>query len=245
MPTLELTDPFTIAVVAIAALVGGFVRGFSGFGGPAVMILVLVPFFAPVSILSKVMVIDFIANIKLIPSTVRDIHRATAIPVLAGTLLGGPLGFYALNSMDPHVMKRAIAAIAGSLTIMLIVGVKFSRIPSLWVHLGLGIFAGVVLGATNIAFAAALYFLALPLAARQGRANMILWGFVTSIALIIAHLAVSNLSWESMWRAALIGFIYLAGAWIGTFVFAKTSERNFRSLVLWFLLALAAVGLYI
>jgi uncharacterized protein len=244
MPNLELTDPFTVALVAMAALVGGFVRGFSGFGGPAVMILVLIPFFAPVSILSKVMVIDFIANIKLIPSTVRDVNRASAIAVLAGTLVGGPLGFYALNSLDPHLMKRVIAAIAGSLTVLLIVGVKFNRMPSVWMHAGLGVFAGLVLGATNIAFAAALYFLALPLAANQGRANMILWGFVTSIALIVAHVAVGNLTWDSMWRAGLLGLIYLAGAWIGALVFAKTSERNFRRLVLWFLLTLAAIGLY-
>jgi uncharacterized membrane protein YfcA len=243
MPDLELTDPFTISLVAIAALVGGFVRGFSGFGGPAVMILALVPFFAPVSILSKVMVIDLISNFKLLPSSFRQIHRASAIPVLVGTALGGPFGFYILNTIDPQVMKRVIAAIAGSLTVLLIIGMKLHRMPPFWVHAGLGIFAGVVLGATNIAFAAALYFLALPFVAAQGRANMILWGFFTSATLIVAHIAVGNLTWDGIWRSALLGPVYLAGAWMGALVFAKTSERNFRRLVLWFLLALSIVAL--
>ena len=36
----------------LTALVAGFVRGFAGFGGPAIMSLVLVQFYAPASVLS-------------------------------------------------------------------------------------------------------------------------------------------------------------------------------------------------
>ena len=243
MPPLELVAPETIAWVAVAALAGGFVRGFSGFGGPAVMILALVPFFAPVSVLSKVLVIDFMANIKLLPSAVRNLDRTTAVPVISGTLVGAAIGFYFLNSLDGDLMKRVIGAIAGTLTLLMLVGLKLKQTPPLWGHLGLGVFAGLILGSTNIAFAAAIYFFALPIAASQGRANLIVWGFVTSIGLICAHLALGNLNLESTGRAALVGVAYLAGASVGARVYQRVSERDFRRLILCLLLVLSLVSL--
>lgn len=245
MTELDLTDTTTLGIVAVVAVLAGFVRGFTGFGGPAVMILILAPFYAPLSLISKVLVIDFFANIKLVPATAREVELRTVVPVILGTLIGGPFGFYALNNVNPEVMSRLIAVVAGCLTVVMMGGVRFARIPPAWMHLSLGVVAGVVLGATNIAFAAAIYFLAMPGLAASGRANIVLWGFVTSIVLITAHIALDNLNWDGMWRSAMLGIGYLGGAHVGDAVFRRTKEQDFRRFVLWLLLGLALAGLVV
>jgi uncharacterized protein len=245
MPDLDLSDLPTLGIVAVVAVFAGFVRGFTGFGGPAVMILTLVPFYAPVSLLPKVIVIDYIANFKLLPATARDIDRRTAGPVILGTLVGAPFGFYALNSVDPEIMGRAITLIAGGLTLVMMSGVRFTRIPPVWLHVSAGVVAGLVLGATNIAFVAAIYFLAMPTPASSGRANMVWWGFLATTAVITAHIALGNLNWDSFWRSAMLGIGYLAGTYVGDAAFRRVSEHDFRKYVLWFLLLLAIAGLVV
>ena len=49
MAEFSLVDPINIAISVVVSLAGGFIRGFSGFGGPAVMGLILVQFFSPIT----------------------------------------------------------------------------------------------------------------------------------------------------------------------------------------------------
>ena len=245
LPELTLDEPRMVALTVATALIAGGVRGFSGFGGPALMALVLTQFYSPLSVLTKVVIIDTVSYLLLVPSTAREFNRRVIVVVTIATIAGLPVGTWLLTELDPAVTKRAIAgAVAVCVTIMLF-GVRFRTSPPIAVHVAVGLVAGVVLGATYIALVAMIFFFSLPASGAESRANAVFWGVVLSCVLIATHIGLGNISIDDLWRATLVGFAYLAGTGAGTWCFRRVGERGFRRAVLWLLLGLAVIGLVV
>ena len=243
LPDLTLDEPRMIAITAATALVAGVVRGFSGFGGPAIMALVLTQFFSPLSVLTKVMVIDAVSYLLLVPSAAREFDRRLVAVVTAATVLALPVGVYLLAVTDPVVMKRALAAVVAVCVLTMMLGVRLQARPSMAVQLMTGVLAGIVLGSTYIALVAVIFFFALPDSGVRSRANTVFWSITVAFLLIAAHMALGNVTFGDLWRAMLVGTAYLAGTGAGIWWFRRTGERAFRRAVLWLLLGLAAIGL--
>ena len=232
-----------IALTAAIALVAGVVRGFNGFGGPALMALVLTQFYSPLSVLTKIMIIDAAAFLLLVPSTAREFDRRVFAIVTLASLAGLPFGTYLLIELDPVVMKRAVAAAVGACVVVMLLGHRFRATPSVAVLIAVGALAGVVLGATYIALVVMIFFFSLPGTGAESRANAVYWSVVTSAVLIVAHVVLGTITAHDLWRAALVGIVYLAGTTVGAWCFRRTGERTFRRTVIWLLLGLAVVGL--
>ena len=245
LPELTLDEPRMIALTVATALVAGGVRGFSGFGGPALMALVLTQFYSPLSVLTKVVIIDAVSYLLLVPSTAREFNRRVIAIVTSATLAGLPIGVWLLTEMDPVVMKRAIAGAVAACVAIMLFGVRFRTSPSTAVHVAVGLVAGVVLGATYIALVAMIFFFSLPASGAESRANAVFWGVVLSCVLIATHIGLGNISIDDLWRATLVGFAYLAGTGAGMWCFRRVGERGFRRAVLWLLLGLAVIGLVV
>lgn len=243
MTDLDLADGHLIAVAVLAALAGGFVRGFTGFGGPAVMILILVQVFEPLSVLTKVMLIDLIANVSLLGSTRGEVNWRVTGLMLLGSLVALPLGVALLESGDPAVIKRFIAGVVGVCAIAMLTGWRYRRTPSAWVTVGIGLMAGIALGATFIALVAMVFFFANPSSANISRANAVYWGFFTVVPLLVYHFSVGNIVLSDVWRVALVGLVYLGATMCGARAFRASGERLFRRAVLWLLLLLAGIGI--
>ena len=243
LPDLTLDEPRMVAFTGAVALVAGLLRGFSGFAGPAVMALVLTQFYNPLSVLTKVVVIDAMSYPLLVPSTMHEFNRRVIAVVTLATLAGLPIGTYLLTTTDPVVMKRAIAAAVALCVVVMLLGGRFRATPPIAVHIAVGLLAGIVLGATYIALVAMIFFFSLPASGAESRANAVFWGIVLSYALIAGHMALGNITVDDLWRSALLGLVYLVGTGAGVWWFRRTGERQFRRAVLWLLLGLAAIGL--
>ena len=234
-----------IALTGVTAFVAGLVRGFSGFGGPAIMALVLTQFYNPLSVLTKVAIIDAVSHLLLVPSTAREFNRRVIVIVTLATLAGLPIGTYLLVEADPLVVKRAIAGVVAACVAVMLLGVRLRASPPVAAHLAVGLLAGVVLGATYIALVAIIFFFSLPASGRESRANAVYWSVILSYVLIATHMALGNVTVGDLWRAILLGVFYLAGTGVGIGWFRRTAEREFRRAVLWLLLGLATVGLVV
>ena len=243
MPILSLTEPSMWLIAIATATIAGFIRGFTGFGGPAIMILVLVQFYAPVSVLTKVAIIDTVSSIKLLPSTAREVDRKLIVCLVLSSLIGAPVGVYALLEIDPVLMKRAIAIVAAVCTIVMLSGWRMTRVPPLWVQFLVGFISGVILGATFIALLMIVFLFASPVSAAQSRANTIYWVFSVGVAIIVGYAWMGVLEWGDVWRSILIGAVYLLAATIGAAFFRSTTERSFRRIALFLLLALSTFAL--
>ena len=232
-----------MAIIAIVAFGAGLVRGFTGFGGPAFIIAILTLFFTPYSIVSKILVVDFIANVYLFKAVYRDINwRATAAMVVP-TLLFMPLGHWLLVELDPLWMKRAMAVIIAVACISMLIGYRYRHPMTTGWLIFLGIVAGTVFGGTYIALVAVVFILLGPYDKHQGRTLIIAWSFfaVLGFALISAFSGTTGI--DDLITAAPGAATYLLGTWLGSRGFHNASEKLFRRGAIAVLLCLACFNL--
>jgi uncharacterized membrane protein YfcA len=231
-----------LLITAGAALVSGYIRGFAGFGGPAILVLILVQFYTPASILTKVMIIDLLVNIHLLPSTARDVEWKTAIPLTIASVVAIPVGLYALEVVDPEIMKRSIATVTGICVLLMMSGWRFRRRPSISELVAVGLFTGMIFGASYLALVTIAFLLAGPDPVTVSRANIVTWGFAIGLAFTTGQIFLGNISWVEAGRAAVLGLVYLSAGVLGARTFRKVNETQFRRAVLWLLLFLSVVA---
>lgn len=242
MLELTLASSEMLLIAGGASLIAGFIRGFSGFGGPAILILILLQFYSPLSVLTKVMIIDLFVNVHLLPSTVREVRWKTAVPFTVASMVAIPGGLYALEVVDPVLMKRCIAIIAGVCVVLMMSGWRLRRPPAMAALIAVGVLTGIVFGATYLALLTSLFLLAGPDPAAVSRANIIVWGFVAGLMFIAGQVYLDNVGWAEAGRAAMLGVVYLVAGTLGARAFRKVGEVQFRRAVLWLLLFLSVVA---
>jgi uncharacterized membrane protein YfcA len=242
---ISLSGEPGMAIVAIVAFGAGLIRGFTGFGGPAFILAILTLFFTPYSIVSKILVVDFIASVYLFKAVYREIDwRATASMVIP-TLVCMPLGHWLLIELDPVWMKRAMALIIATACVMMLVGFRYRHpMTTNWL-IFVGVCAGIVFGGSYIALVAVVFILLGPYDKHQGRTLIISWSFfaVLGFALISALSGTTGI--DDVIAAAPGAATYLLGTWMGSHGFRKSSEKVFRRAAIAVLLCLAIFNLVI
>jgi len=243
MVELTLDTWQQIVLASTTALVGGAIRGFAGFGGPIVMILVLNQFYVPASVLPKVVIIDFVSNIFLVPNTLRQVPwPATTLTSLAAMAIL-PVGLWLLLTSEPVLLKKMCAAVGVISAIAMMFGVRYKGRPNDWLWVMAGLIGGFVIGSTTIAMIMMILIYASPDPAQTSRAHAVAWAFVTSVALMFVFTYIGQIGWQDYAASAAIAPAYLGGTWIGARLFRVVSEGRFRRMLLYLVLALAIIGL--
>ena len=242
MTELTLAHWHVWALVIATSLAAGAVRGFTGFGGPAIMVLVLTQFFAPTSVLALVLLVDYAANMQLFPAAVRHAAWRSLLPLVVASSIAIPFGVHLLQGMDPLWLKRSIALLVGACTCTMLANWRYRSEVGIATAIVAGLIGGVIVGATLIALPLMIFFFAGPSPASQARANAITWGLFTSTVMIVLFFREELLGLGELWQAALLALFYVFGAHVGARAFRRASERRSRQLVLALLLALSIVG---
>ncbi len=238
MPAFDATFVAAIAIVFGAAIV----RGFSGFGFSLLAITALSLFYPPAQIIPPIFMMELAASINLLPAIWRDIHWRSLFPLIAGTVIGTPVGVWLLSTMPPAPMQLALGAFVLGAVGLLWIGYNLKTMPTTAATIGAGAAAGLANGAFGIGGPPViLFYFASPAGAAAGRASL------TAYFLAIDFIGLSFLSGmagmvtrESGIRALLYLPALLAGVWIGHRSFKGVDEQKFRKIVL-ALLAFMAV----
>lgn len=232
-------------MITLVAFGAGLIRGFTGFGGPAFMLAILTLFFTPFSIVSKVLVVDFFANVYLFKVCFRQINwRDTAYMVLP-TLLCMPLGHWLLISMDPLLMKRAMAATIALACLMMLIGYRY-KMPMTPVRLVvIGIVSGIVFGGSYIALVAVVAILLGPYDKIDGRSLIVSWSFFAVLGFALTSVFSGTIVVADVWVALPGAVTYMLGTWMGSHGFHKSSEKVFRRATISTLLFLSLLNLMI
>ena len=232
-----------MVIIAIVAFGAGLVRGFTGFGGPAFILAILTLFFTPYSVVSKILVVDFVASVYLFKVVYREIDwRATASMVIP-TLLCMPLGHWLLLELDPLWMKRAMAVIIAIACIAMLAGFRYRRpMTRAWLAF-VGAVSGIVFGGSYIALVAVVMILLGPYDRHQGRTLIIAWSSITILGFALIAGVSGTTGIDDVIAAAPGAVTYLLGAWIGSRGFQNVSERLFRRGAIAVLLCLALFNL--
>jgi hypothetical protein len=229
--------------VALVAFGAGLIRGFTGFGGPAFILAILTLFFTPVSVVSKIVVVDFLANAYLFKACLKEIDwRATATMVVP-TILAMPLGHWLLLELDPALMKRAMALIIAGACVLMLVGFRYRHpMTTGWLIL-VGISSGIVFGGSYIALVAVVFILLGPYDKNAGRTLIVAWSFFTVLGFALIATVSGTTGVDDLVVAAPGAATYLLGSWLGSHGFRNSSEKLFRRVAISILLGLSVFNI--
>lgn len=230
-------------IIALVAFGAGLIRGFTGFGGPAFFLAILTIFFTPVSIVSKILVVDFLGSVYLFWSCYKQIDwRNTAI-ITIPTLLFLPLGHWLLLELDPAISKRAIAAVITLACVLMLIGYRYKNPMSPALLVLVGVFAGTIFGGTYIALVAVVPILLGPYDKNEGRTLIISWSFFTLLGFAALYSISGTTTIDDVTTALPGAVAYLLGTWLGSLGFRQSSEKLFRRAAIATLLVLSLFNL--
>lgn len=110
-------------------LLGALIRGFTGFGSSLVWVSGLALLLPPAEIIPVIYMLEVAASASLFPSSRHDVKRETIGPLLAGAIIGLPIGIWILTLIDPSRMALAIGVIVLLSTVLIARGARFSALP--------------------------------------------------------------------------------------------------------------------
>lgn len=218
-----------LVLLALAGLVGGLVRGYSGFGFALAAVPLLNLGFAPAVAVPSVLIVECAIGLSTVFREQIHINWQVLRWLMAGTLIGTPLGVVFL-SHAPTEMIRLIVALA----VLGAAGILWRRPHLPWLGGGPAqLLGGFTSGLLNGAVAmsgppAILALLGAPLSDRAARA--VLMAFILfSAALGVGVTCVSGLqSHATVLYAAVMAPAVVAGAGLGGHLFTRLPERYYR-----------------
>ena len=218
-----------MAVALTAGLVGGFVRGYSGFGFALAAVPILTVAFPPVAAVPAVLPLELLLAVTTIPSQRVHVQWTTVRWLALGALIGTPVGVAVLTFMPADLM-RLIIGLFVFLAVVLLWHVPalpgMLRPLPLW---GAGFASGLFGGGT--AMSGPPVILALLGSGQQvvvARANLMVF-IAISAAWAMAVAAASRLYRADTLATVLILVpAVLAGGWAGLTIFERTSKLHYR-----------------
>ena len=233
-------DPNTLIVALLIAAAAGVVRGVTGFGGAMVMSAPLALLIGPRLMVPIVLLLESVVAAPMLWQTRTLVNWRLMGAILVAACIFVPLGTLILISLEPQLMRRAVAVTVIVFAVILLVGWRYSSRPRLATSVGLGALSGTMLGATSVGGPPViLYLLSGPDPVATTRANLTLYVTVTSVAGLAAlwhHDVLDGVAgWASLWLAPP----YYAGLLGGTAVFPHLTDARFRQLTLVLLIAVS------
>jgi uncharacterized membrane protein YfcA len=238
---LESYTSASIFLLVGTAFVAGLARGFSGFGSALIFIPLASSFISAKLASPLLLVIDFVAAAPLIPEGWRNADRRDVGTMLLGSLIGIPIGAWALTQMNPLAVRWMIVALIVPMLALLMSGWRYRGAPTAVLTAAVGVVAGFFNGVAQVGGPPiVLYWLRDATAARVVRANIIVFFAVSSALTTIIYLIGGVLTTDVVGLAVLTGPTFGIGLWLGSRMFGLASDETFRR-ICYALIALAAL----
>src|SRR5215510_13937914 len=101
--------------ICVIAFISGTARGFSGFGSALIFMPLASSLAAPRLIAALLLIIDFIGSLPLLPNAWRHADRKATAVIVAGALVGVPIGTWLLTRLDPVTTRWIISGFVTAL----------------------------------------------------------------------------------------------------------------------------------
>ena len=229
MPALDST----LAWALVIALMGGLVRGTTGFGAAMVMTPPLALLLGPRVAVPVTLLLETFAALSMLPAAARIASWRVIGPIGAAAVLAVPLGGWLLAVADALTLRRLIAGTVVLFSLALLSGLRYQGRQRLGTSLALGTLSGAMLGATSIGGPPViLYLLSGPDPAAVTRANLSLYLVLISAAGLVMLAATGVLTVATGYTALLLSPAFVLGVLAGTRLFSRFSDQRFRQLTM-------------
>ena len=220
---------YGVASVFLAAVV----RGYSGFGFSLLTVTALSMVLPPAQIVPAIFFLEIAASIHLLPGIWRDIHWRSIGPLLAGCLLGTPLGVWFLAHVPAPPMLVALGVFVLTSTLLLWRGFALKAMPGRAAAAATGAVSGLFNGAFSTGGPPViLFYFASPAGVIAGRASIIAYFLGTDMIALPLLARAGLITSETIFRAVVCLPVLIAGVWTGARNFRGADPAVFRKWVL-------------
>lgn len=229
----------TLAILLAGALAGGFVNGLTGFGTGLTALPLWLQALEPVLAAQLVSAASIVGHVTAIPSIWARVDWRRLAPLLAGGLLGVPIGSWLLPHIPLATFKIAVGAVLiGYSTFMLIAAGRVRLAAGgRGAEAGVGLAAGVLGGMAGLSGALPTVWAALKGWPKEER-RIAFQAFNMTIlsAMLIATIAQGLIGTRLLLALALSLPATLIGGRLGAWLYHRLDDRRFDRLVLALLL---------
>jgi uncharacterized membrane protein YfcA len=220
------------------------VRGFSGFGAALVMAPGFTLVMEPRDAVAMTILLNVSTISQLLIPALRETRWRDVGPMAVAAAVAIPFGAVILVTLDATVIRRAIGALVVGFSLVLLAGWRYHGARTQPANLLVGALGGLLTGATGFGGPPLiLYFLAGDRPMAENRAGFISFFALTQLVTVPVFLWQGLVTWELVWRTALLVPIYLVATHIGARLFTRASERAVRLIALGFLVLIGAATL--
>lgn len=234
-------DP-ALLVAMMAALVGGYVRGFTGFGGALIYVPVVSAVAGPQIAAPTFLIIDYVLTLPMVVRALRVCRWQTVLPAAVGAVVATPFGAWLLATGDPVVLRWIICIVVILFLGLIVSGWRYHGDPTAAASVGVGGVSGLFAGIGQISGPPVIALWvsgSAPLAII--RANMFCFFGLLGVSSFAAYLWRGLYSTETLSYLALLAPLYGAALFLGGRAFARTKGANYRRLT-YALVAFAALS---
>ncbi|MGY4304872.1 putative membrane protein YfcA [Bradyrhizobium sp. USDA 4369] len=233
---------FATAALAVVALVAATARGFSGFGAALIFMPLASSFATPRLVAPLLLVIDFVSMAPTVPAAWREADRRSTAVIVAGALVGVPLGTWFLTRLDPVTVRWIITCFVIALLALLISGWRYRGKDYAALSVAVGAVSGFCSGVAQTGGPPIVgYWLGRPIAPKIARANIVLFFGASDCFAMVSYVASGLITWDALKLALLIGPVYALGVALGASLFGRASEHVFR-VICYALIAIAVIA---
>jgi uncharacterized membrane protein YfcA len=232
----------TLTVLGLAALVGGLVRGFTGFGF-AMIFMPLAGLVVPLPLASALIwALDAPFALPLAARSLKHAAWREVLPLLIGATVTLPLGLWLLLTLPSSVMRWLIAGLIIAAVLALAAGWRWRGKPGLKLSFGVGGLSGLGAGLAQLGgMPLAIFWLsAQNKSAMQMRHDLVTY---FACATLVSGLLLSwngILTAATLWKAVPLLLPYGLGIVVGSSLYRFASEGTFRRIA-YGVIALAAL----
>lgn len=232
------------AVAAVAAMVAGLVRGFSGFGPAMVFNPLASAIYGPAAAVPVLFIIDTLVCLPVVIRSLAHCRWREVVPISAGAALTIPFGVWVLVETDPTLLRWILC-----LTILVAVGAlstgwRYGGQPSVATAVGAGGLSGFGGGFAGLyGPPLILFWLGGQSAVATVRANVFVYfGLITAV--VAGSYLYSGLFTAKVLTLALALMpIYALAVWAGARAFRRAPEAIYRRGALVLCAVAAVIGL--
>ncbi|MFN7222664.1 MAG: TSUP family transporter [Paracoccaceae bacterium] len=231
------------ALVAAGMVVAGYVRGYSGFGFAALVMLFAALVTDPFPFVAVVILSDVFMTLGQARGIWAHIDWRRVAGLFAGCLLGVPLGVAALQWAGVDLGRAVLSGFVLVMCAMLLAGWHIARQGD-GAHVGVGVVSGFANGMAVGGLPVAVFFAAQGVAPVVFRATVIAYFTALDLWTLPVLWQAGQITRDSFIGTALGLPFMLAGLWLGGRRFAKASPQDFRRFAILLLAGLSLAGLF-
>ncbi len=223
-------------------MVGGIVRGFSGFGTALVVLPVVTQFLDPVAAIVLIVVMDAFGPLPMMPQALRDSRLLDIRRLVVGMMITLPFGLALLFIIQPEFFRYAVSVIALMLLLCLIFGFRYKGELRSSLLYGIGALAGFTGGFAGVPGPPViLIYMASSAPVRVIRANATIFLYSFDLLILASFWLTGRLDANTVLLGIVAAFPVVLGNFVGSAMFRPGYERVYR-VVAYCLIAASAIS---